>query len=238
MKSIPRVMLVVAVSSCLLIVSIASAQQRGRGGAFGGAGYNRLTIAANESVQKELGLSGEITGKLNTLSEDYRAAIVKEFQNAGFNFQNFRDLSSDEQQKLIAKIGEVTRKLNDEFYPKLQALVPSDKYARLKQIELQANLRNRGPGALTYADVAAELKLSEDQKKKLDEMQTDFDRRLRELFTGGGGGNQEALAKLREERTAKTMEVLTADQKAALEKLKGAEFDVAQFGFTGRGGKN
>jgi hypothetical protein len=207
--------------------------QRGRGG-FGGFGpTNAATIAANESVQKELGLSGDIVGKLTALRDDYRAAAQKEYQNAGIDFQN---LNAESRQKMV----EVGNKLNSEFDPKVTDLVGADAYKRLQQIQLQYNVRNAGPGALTAADVASELKLTDDQKKKLNELNTEFGRRQRELFTGGGGGgNQEAFTKLREERTEKTMAVLTAEQKDKLKSLQGSTFDVSQissgFGRRGKG---
>src|SRR5204863_7868761 len=119
------------------------------------------------------------------------------------------NMSAGERQKMRAKMAEVDKKLDDEFNPKVKALVSADQYKRLQQIQLQANLRFRGPGALTYSDVASELKLSDEQKKKLDTLQSQYDAKQRELFTGGGF-DQAAMAKLNEERTSKTMDILTA----------------------------
>jgi hypothetical protein len=239
MKLRSTLFLTLTVSLVLVASGISSAQQRGqrgRGGFgfLGGGGTSLITIAANENVQKDLGLSADTSGKLRELRDDYFAAVQKENQNAGINFQGFQNMSREERDKLTAKITEVSRKLNDEFNPKVKALVTDDQYMRLQQIQLQSNLRNRGPGALTYSQVASELKLTDDQKKRLDDLQTEFDRKQRELFSGGGQ-DREAFAKLRDERTAKTMEVLTADQKTTLEKLKGPDFDVSQLGFGGRG---
>jgi hypothetical protein len=234
MRVLERHILAAVIAITVLVGSV-SAQQRGFGG-----GTGLITIAANEAVQKDLGLSADTSAKLRELREDYGAALQKENQNAGISFEGFQNLSREERTKMTAKITEVSTKLNDEFNPKAKGLVSADQYKRLEQIQLQYNLRNRGPGALVYKDVASELKLSEDQQKKLQALQTEFDAKQRELFSGGGGGNQEGFTKLREERTAKTIEVLTADQKETLNKLKGPEFDVSQLGFGGRGrrGKN
>jgi len=231
-------MVVVAIA---LTVTAASAQDKGKrgfggrggGGAFGGS--TLLTVATNEAVQKEVGISGDQKSKLTSLQEDYRAARQKEFQKANINLQDFQNISADQRQKM-AQIG---RTLDEEFNPKIKEVVGADSFKRLKQIELQYNLSFRGPGALTYADVAAELKLTDDQKKKLTDMQAESDGQRR---GGGGGGNfdAQAFAKRREERTAKTLEVLTSEQKEKLETLKGSAFDVSQLGFgggTGRRGK-
>jgi len=218
-----------------LFVAAASAQDKkgrgfgGRGG--GGFGNDLPTLAANEAVQKDLGLSSDSASKFTSLRDDYRAASQKERQNANINFQDFGNPESQR------KLAEITRKLNAEFDPKVKEMVSADQYKRLKQIQLQASLRNLGPSALTAPDLASELKLTDEQKKKLDDLNTEFGRRQRELFTGGNV-DQQAFAKLREERTTKTMEVLTAEQKQNLDTLKGSAFDVTQLGgFGGRRGK-
>jgi Spy/CpxP family protein refolding chaperone len=228
MKSSRTLVFGLAVALTVVAISTASAQQRGRGGGFGFSPTNLVTVASNEAVQKELGFSADLTGKVNTLREDYVAAVRKEYQTAGIDLQNFQSITPEQRQKM-ADIG---RKLNSEFDPKVKALVKESDYKRLQQIQLQANLRNQGPAALLADDVAAELKLTAEQKQKLTALNAEYSVRR------GGGGDREAFAKMREERTAKTLELLTADQKTALEKLKGQEFDVSQLGFGGRRGKN
>jgi hypothetical protein len=238
MKQMPRI---VAAGIFVLVLTVsytASAQQRGRrGGGFGFGGSTNssvATLAGAESVQKDLGVSGDIVGKLNSLREDLAAARQKEFQTAGINLQEPQNMTAEQRQKMQ----EISKKLNDEFHAKVQSLVSGDQLKRLKQIQLQANLRNQGPAALTDADIATELKISDDQKKKLNDLDTEFSRKQRELFTGGGF-NADAFSKLREERTAKTMDVLTAEQKETLKTLQGSSFDVGQlnqgFGRRGKG---
>jgi len=245
MKRSQRILFTVALVAVAVITATAWAQQKGRGrggfggGMFGGGGNNLALLAANETVQKDLGISGDVAAKLASLRDDVNAARQKEYQNAGVSFQNFQNQSNEERQKQREKMAEVDKKLNDEFNPKVKSLLSADQYKRLEQIQLQANLQLRGPGALTYASVATDLKLTDDQKKKLNDLQTEYDAKQREMFTGGGGFDAQAAAKLREERTSKTMEVLTADQKEKLNTLKGSAFDATQLGFGGgRRGKN
>jgi Spy/CpxP family protein refolding chaperone len=204
--------------------------QRGRGG-FGGFGLaNAATIAANEPVQKELGLSNDIASKLTAIRDDYRAAQQKEYQTAGIDFQN---LTAESRQKML----DVGTKLNAEFDPKVKALVGADAYKRLQQIQLQYNVRNSGPAALTASDVAAELKLTDEQKQKLNEMLPEFSNKMRELFRGGGGGDADARRKLIAEFVTKSTDLLTTDQKEKLKSLQGSTFDVSQISFGGRRGK-
>jgi len=95
---------------------------------------------------------------------------------------------------------------------------------------------------LTAPEVASELQLTDDQKQKLMALNMEYAQKQRDLFTGGGGGGRggEAFTKLRDERTAKTIEVLTPEQKEKLNAMKGSAFDVSQIrgGFGGRRGKN
>src|SRR5262245_4579023 len=148
MKLTSRISLLVTLVAIALVASSASAQQKGRGGrgGFGGLGgpANALTIAGNEAVQKELGLSADVVGKVTALRDDYRAAIQKEYQTAGIDFQN---LTAESRQKMV----EVGNKLNGEFDPKVKSLISGDSYKRLQQIQLQYNLRNSGPAAVLAA---------------------------------------------------------------------------------------
>lgn len=215
----------------LAAVSAEAQQGRGRGGfGFGGPGGRGLvSLAGNEAVQKDLGLSADTTSKLNTLNEDMRAARTKEYNSAGIDLQNFQNLSNEQRQKMA----EIGTKLNEEFTPKLNELISADQMKRLKQI----NVQSQGSGALANADVAAELALTAEQKTKLGGLLADYGRKQGELFTAGGDV-QERIAKGRElsaELEKNALEVLTADQKTKFSALKGSPFDLAQLGFGGRG---
>lgn len=220
-----------------LVATSASAQQGRRGFGFFGGGFgpggNLLTLATNEAVQKELGIGADLAAKLTSLRDDYRAAIQKEYQTAGIDFQNFQNLSADERQKVMAKMTEINTKLNEEFTPQLAKLLSADQMVRLKQIQIQA----QGATALTAnPEVAKELNLSEEQQRKLSDLQAEYARRQRDLFASGDP--QERLAKMRElssERDAKMLAVLTDEQKQKFTALKGEPFDVSQLGFGGRG---
>jgi hypothetical protein len=240
MKLTKRVLFAASIAVTVMLAAITTAQQKGRGrGGFGGLGGPTppVVLAANEAVQKDLGLSSDKVSKLTSLRDDYFAAQQKEFQSAGINFQDFQNLSNEERQKRGEKMVEIGAKLNAEFGPKLKEIVSADQFKRLQQIQLQYGLRNLGPPALTAPDVAADLKITDDQKQKLNDLNAEYGRKQRELFSGGGF-DQEAFAKLRDERASKALDVLTAEQKEKLNSLKGPAFDVTQITFGGRRGKN
>jgi Spy/CpxP family protein refolding chaperone len=215
---------VACVALVIVVAASASAQQQGQGrrgggfgfGNFGGRGTQTLvSLAGQESVQKDLGLSADAATKAGTLNDEYRAASQKEIQAIGFDFAAIRDLPEAERTAKMAdytkKMGEVTTKLTSEYTPKLKAIVGDDGIKRLKQIQLQS----QGASALTNADVVSELKINDEQKKKLDDLNTEYQTKTREL--GRGDGDQaEAAAKRRELRTeqdTKALAVLTAEQK-------------------------
>jgi hypothetical protein len=219
-----------------LVVISASAQQKGgRGFGFGGGGafVNLVTLAAQEAVQKDLGVSGDTVGKLTSLRDDYVAAQRKEYESAGINPQDFQNLSAEQRQKMNS----IATKLGEEFNPKVKELLSADQFKRLKQIQIQA----QGSAAFNSPEVASELKLTDDQKKQLTELQAEYGRKIQGLR--GGGGGQEVFAKMGElntERDGKAIGLLNAEQKEKLAALKGSPFDIRQLGFGGRGkrGKN
>lgn len=234
-----RSLLVVGLCAAAIGISAASAQEqkggRGRGGFTFSRGTGSLvSLANNEAVQKELALGEEEKSKLTKLSEEYRAAAQKEMSAAGIDFQGLRDLPDDQRRTKMAEFGtksqEVTRKLTEQFNPKVKEALSAEQLTRLKQIQIQS----MGSAALNDPEIAKELAITEEQKKKLADVSAEYRKKQSELF--GNDNAQDRFAKLRElreEQDTKTTEVLTAEQKEKLAKLKGKEFDVAQL----RGGR-
>lgn len=244
-----RLMLVcVALVLAVTTTAMAQAQGQRRGGgfgAFGARGQSLVGLAAQEPVQKDLGLSADLVTKITSLNDDYRAAVTKEGEANPFP-QGIRDLPEAERTAKMAEYAkkqtEITAKLNGEFTPKLQAIVGADGVKRLKQIQIQS----QGAAALANADVVSELKLTDEQKKKVADLVTEYATKVQGAFTPGGGGNfQEAAAKIREinkERDEKAVAILTDEQKTKFTALKGQAFDVSTLrtGFGGgrRGNNN
>jgi Spy/CpxP family protein refolding chaperone len=86
-----------------------------------------------------------------------------------------------------------------------------------------------GPRAILEPDVATELKLTDDQKQKLDTLGKEFFQSLPPSPRGSGKDlTYSKVGKNREEYTTKAIDVLTAEQKETLNKMKGNEIDVSQ----------
>jgi Spy/CpxP family protein refolding chaperone len=214
----------------LVIVCISQSASAQRSGSR----TNSLSsLAANELVQKHLGITGETANRLNAINDEYRGAAQKEYTALGIDYSAISDLPAAERavemRKASEKSTDVNRRLAAAFLPKLQELLTPEQIQRLKQIQLQAS----GIDVWTEPDTARELDLSQEQQARLIALRNEYTRRQ-----PTDGDFQQRFAKIRElnaERDAKAVELLTAAQKAKLDELKGAPFDVSQLGFRRRG---
>jgi hypothetical protein len=231
----PIVRLVQCACALMIVASIAPTASAQR---FFGSRTNSLTsLAATESVQKHLGVAGEAVNRLNGISDEYRTVIQKEYTALGIDYSAISDLPAAERavemRKASEKTADANRKLAAAFLPKLQELLTPDQILRLRQIQLQAS----GIDVWMEPETATELDLTKDQHAKIKELRDDYNRRQQQL----DGDFQQRFAKIRElnaERDAKALELLTTAQKAKLDELKGAPFDVSQLGFGRRRGNN
>ena len=85
MRMSQRWVMLCSLALVVALTAAAAAQQRrgGFGFGFGNRQQSLVSLAAQEPVQKDLGLSADAAGKLNGLNDEYRAAIQKEMQAAG-----------------------------------------------------------------------------------------------------------------------------------------------------------
>ncbi|HMC10925.1 MAG TPA: hypothetical protein VKH44_06530 [Pirellulaceae bacterium] len=224
-------------SFALALVMAAFMAQTASAQRFGSRTNSLVSLAATESVQKHLGIEGEAAARLNAINDEYRAASQKEFTSLGIDYSAIGDLPAAERavemRKATEKSGDVTRKLTAAFLPKLEQVLSPDQILRLKQIQLQAS----GIDVWTEPEVAKELDFNDEQKAKLAELRSEYNRRTQQL----DGDFQQRFAKIRElnaERDNKALDLLTAAQKARLAEIKGAPFDVSQLGFGRRRGNN
>jgi len=201
---------------------------------FGSRTNTLVSLAANDAVQKDLGVSGDTVTRLNALGDEYRNASQKTFTALGIDYSAISDLPALERaaetKKVSEKTAEVNRKLTADFMPKLAEVLSPAQIHRLKQIQLQAS----GIDVWTEPEFAKELDLTDDQKTKLTELRNEYSRRQQLL----DGDFQQRFARIRElntERDNKGLELLTAEQKTKLTDLKGQAFDVSQLGFRRRG---
>ena len=147
---------------------------------------------------------------------------------------------SEEQSDKLRTIGEELRelgqKLNRESEKKVAGALTRKQSARLNEINLQV----RGLRAVTDDDVAKELGLSDEQKKKIKGVFDAQQEKQRSVFSGFGGLRdlskeerekkfaemREKGAALRKETQEKATAVLTEEQQGLYELMKGEKFEL------------
>ena len=115
---------------------------------------------------------------------------------------------------------------------KINEVLDEGQQKRLMGIFIQVS----GADAALDPAVAKELNITDDQKKQLDEARQKNGEAMRELFEaardqeGGREAMREKMEKLRDDANKSMLAVLTSDQQAQLEALKGekVEIDMSQ----------
>jgi Spy/CpxP family protein refolding chaperone len=188
-----------AVVAAALVGSLALAQQR----QLPGTGkVNALMLLTRKPVQEDLKLTADQIQKV------VEAAKKKNVERAGF-----QGLEREERDKKQAE-------LNKESEQIAAGILTPEQAKRLKQISLQ----QQGPsGAFADEEVAKELKLTDEQKRKLKELTEETMKEVRKAITPGGD-REEARKKIAEfanKLNDKVLDLLTAEQKAKWKELTG-----------------
>jgi len=210
----------VAVVLACLTTSSASAQFPGRAFRIPIAVQN-IMLLRNDAVQKELKLSDEQTKSVGALA-------MKMQTDAMEIMSGLQDLSEAERKQEMPNVMKMIQEKGQELQGKVDKLLDAKQLVRVKELSIQ----RRDVAALEDEEVIAALKLSDEQKQKLtairDEMAGKQEEIVKEARAGGGGDRQAIRGKIEAMQKAtgqKALEVLTAEQKTAFEKLKGAKFD-------------
>lgn len=243
---------VVAVAFVLMAVASSSAwaQPGGRGGFRGGPGGfggtpNLMDLMNIEAVQKEIEVLDDQLAAVKKAGEELRAA--REAQRGQGDRPDFRNMSEQERDKLFAEMRQRREKETATANAKLAEILLPHQVKRLQEISLQV----RGTAALNDPKVAAELKITDEQKKKLEEVANanmeSMRKQMQDLFQGDNRERSDQdreqmrtkMQEMRKQAEGKVLAVLTADQKTQFEKMKGESFQMPEgaFGFGGRQGR-
>ena len=221
---------------CMMAGNVALAQGRGRGRGFGGPGRGGPgMLLGSPQVQKELKMTEDQVAKVGEIQREMFAGFA-----GGGGGQN---LSDEERQKR----DEDFQKKAQESAKKILALLDVDQHSRLNQIQLWIGGASGLAGNEEPAkETAKALNLTDDQKEALKMITEESGKKSQELFAGFRGADEEQRGKMmaqmteiRKETEAEAMAVLTDEQKAQFEKLKGPKFelDMSAFGRGGPGGR-
>lgn len=172
---------------------------------------NLSRVLHNPAVQRELGLSEK-----QIVSAQAASLAVLEKHREDF----VTALESDDKRDEIRK---VFLAVTNETFDALESILTPAQLARLKQIELQFF----GARAFARPNVEQELCLTAEQKKAFDEVGNRFGLQMRSIATDSALSSEEKAKK--RSATSKQLaeevnELLTAEQQAAWEKLRGPLF--------------
>jgi len=175
------------------------------------SGALEIVLLRQKSVQKDLNLEDAHGKKIHEFaSQQWKKAV--EIHKLPMNEQDAKyDVLSKENDKFLSDI-----------------LTPEQK-KRLDQIGMQV-------AGLLWAgrpDIGSALKLTSDQRKRLQELHKEAHKEAKEILKEGESAKQEDLKKLHETNKRRLLEVLSPEQKETWKTLAGPEFkgelNFAQF---------
>jgi hypothetical protein len=217
-----------------LIAAPALGQGRPGGGGFGPP--SNAQLLQNKSVQEEMKLDKDtitkITDALKKVQDDESLKDAR---------QTVRDRQASQEDRAAAR-----KKISDAENKAVSGILKADQEKRLGQIRHFV----MGLSIFTNEETSKELKLTDDQKEKIKEINDNFVKDRQEIFGGGGGKpgkpdpeklaeNMKKVQTLQKEAMAAATKTLKADQKTTLKEMVGESFDYKpEFNFGGKpGGK-
>lgn len=190
-----------------------SANAQGFGRGMGMGGQTGVSLLTNKSVQKELKLSDEQIEKA-----DKAATEIGEKRQE--KMAELRDLDQGER---MEKMQAVMKELNTESKKAADGILKPEQSKRLSEISLQI----QGFGAFNDPDVQSKLKITDEQKSKLKDLQEESMNAMRDMrdqFQNDREGAMKKMTELRKELGDKATAMLTADQKKAWKDMTGEPF--------------
>lgn len=192
-------------------------------GFFGGPGGGGIQgLVMRDEVQEEIQLVDEQREKVRTIVEESGEKMRSEMRGL---FEQMRDLSDDERRERFGEIREKMEAMRSEVDGQLKKALLPHQYERLKQIDFQSRLQQRGEGGMSVGAVADALELTDEQREKLEQRAEEVRNELREK-----------VRQAQSEAIEKMLDVLTPDQQAKIKELMGDQFTLRDEGrFGGRG---
>ena len=204
----------------LSMTSSAQAQLRGGRGFSIPPVVQNIMLMRAEAVQKELALEEAQTKEITALAAQMQSEAME-------IFSGLQDLTPEERQKEMPLVMKMITEKGKELQEKVDKVLNAKQSTRMKELSLQ----RRGVDALQDDTVIAELKLSDEQKKKLETVRDEIADKQQEIIKSltSGGGDQgqirEKMGELRKEAGEKAMAILTDSQREQFEKMKGPKFE-------------
>jgi Spy/CpxP family protein refolding chaperone len=238
-----RTMLTVGAVVALCAASDAWSQERGggrfgRGGIFGG-GVTQMGLLRVDKIREEIKLTDEQQQQVREAGRELAEAARG--GRGGQGFQNFQEMTDEERQEFFAQMQERAAERAKAEKAKIAEILEDDQEKRLGEIYVQV----AGADALSDADIAAALKITDDQKEKIATARRDFFANMRDQLQDLDVEERRAkMAELRQEADKAVVAVLSEEQQTQFEGMKGEKLELsddelaqARRGGFGRGGR-
>jgi Spy/CpxP family protein refolding chaperone len=173
-------------------------------------------LMLNKGVQQELKLTDEQAQRITVISKDMQRRQREEMTKL-----SGLPPGPDRRQK----IQDLIRTVNDDFRKNIDDVLTPEQVKRLDQILLQ----RAGVNTFTTPRIVKALKLTDDQKVKIREIEEELGKSLRETVPDDQkrlGDASEMVAELRKLANEKALDVLTDAQRKAWLELTGKPFVV------------
>jgi len=205
---------VVALGIVALVTAPVLAQGRGRGG-FGPQRIDQL--ATNKSVQDELKIDKDQATKVEETLKKVRDDLKDDYAKLGGR--------GGGNQATPEERAAATKKVNEAVEKALKDVLKDDQQKRLAQIYHQ----QQGLAMFQDESVQKALKLTDEQKSKIKEINDDLNKQRAELFPQGQKPEADAITKftnLRKEALSNATKALDDGQKKTLKELTGEPFEI------------
>jgi hypothetical protein len=136
---------------------------------------------------------------------------------------------TEERHKLFAEVskesherGKKVAELEEKMSSKVKKLLDESQQKRLREILIQVN----GAAELMKKDVQQELKITDEQRKKLIDVNRENSKTRRDALANFEGDKAAKIAELQRDAAKKLLAVLTDKQREQFEKLKGKKLSL------------
>jgi hypothetical protein len=176
-----------------------------------------MYVPGTPTVQKELNLTEDQQAKIKEVTDKAQTTMRDLFASFLYLSEEGRQARMEEAHKKMEAQAEETKKA-------IEGILLPKQLERLKGIVLQV----AGVSALREKEVQQDINLSDDQVTKMKAVSDDSIKKVDELFSEPADPQTIRLKmlELRKDYEKQVMSVLTADQKALLEKLKGTKLEI------------
>jgi len=225
-----RVMKVLAATlmvAAVLAMTVPSFGQGGRGqggpgqGGRGGPGGGMMMMGGGGPGMMMGGQMGEELGITEAQQEQMQAAMQEMMEEMRASRDEGEELSQEDRMARMTEMREAMQQ-------KVEGILTTEQVERSGQLRLQAE----GTRALSRDDIAEDLDLNDEQKGQLESINERVRSQMEELGQSMRDGDEsdreaarERFTALRERADQARMSVLTDDQKAQLEEMKGEAFE-------------